>query len=206
MRYYTYKSDITRSSVMDGVKEGTEAAWSRFFDLYAGFIFGIARSKGLLEQEANDVVQNVMVDVIHHFENGFVYDRKKGNFRAWLGNLVGWRVNDILRQRSHISNGQRVSFTPIDEVDISHNPELDSIIDEEWRAVTIGRALKLLREEVSPEHFQIFHALEIEKWPTDKVCQTFGATKSNVYQIRRRLREKFEAILKREIDNDGLQS
>ncbi|MBQ8571258.1 MAG: hypothetical protein IJ444_07100, partial [Kiritimatiellae bacterium] len=74
MRYHTYKNEITRSSVMAGVRDGSDAAWSRFFDLYAGFIFGIARAKGLLEQEANDIVQNVMIDVINHFDKGFVYD------------------------------------------------------------------------------------------------------------------------------------
>lgn len=204
MRFHTYKNEVTRSSVMAGIRDGSDAAWSRFFDLYAGFIFGIARAKGLLEQEANDIVQNVMIDVINHFDKGFVYDRKKGSFRSWLGHLVGWRINDYIRERSHISKGKKVTFTPIEDVQLSQNPELDSVIEEEWRAVTISRALKLLQEETSIEHFQVFHALEIEDWPVDKVCKTFGVSKANAYQIRKRLREKFDAILKQEFENDGL--
>ena len=204
MRFHTYKNEVTRSSVMAGVKAGTDAAWNRFFDIYAGFIFGIARAKGLLEHEANDVVQDVMMSVIKHFENGFVYDRKKGSFRAWLGRLVGWRVNDVIRKRGHISGGEKVSYIPIDETHFAQNAELDELIEDEWRAVTIGRALKSLKELVSIEHFQVFHALEIEDWPVDKVCKTFGVSKANAYQIRKRLREKFDAILKQEFENDGL--
>lgn len=204
MRYHTYKNEITRSSVMAGVRDGSDAAWSRFFDLYAGFIFGIARTKGLLEQEANDIVQNVMIDVINHFDKGFVYDRKKGSFRSWLGHLVGWRINDYIRERSHISKGKKVTFTPIEDVQLSQNPELDSVIEEEWRAVTISRALKLLQEEASIEHFQVFHAIEIEGWPIEKVCKTFDVTKANAYQIRKRLRMKFDSILKHALEEDGI--
>lgn len=204
MRYYTYRNEVTRSSVMAGVKDGSDEAWSRFFDLYAGFIFGIARSKGLLEQEADDVVQNVMLSVIDYFNKGFVYDRNKGSFRAWLGHLVGWRINDLIRQRSHISSGEKVTYTPIEDVQLSEDPELDNVIEDEWRAVTIGRALKILQEDVSLAHFQVFHAIEIEEWPVEKVSKTFGVTRGNAYQIRKRLRLKFEDILKCELENDGI--
>ncbi|MBO7223739.1 MAG: sigma-70 family RNA polymerase sigma factor [Kiritimatiellae bacterium] len=204
MHYRTYKNEVTRSSVMAGVKEGSDAAWKRFYDLYAGFIYGIARSKGLMEQEADEIVQNVMLDVISHFKGDFVYDRKKGSFRGWLGHLVGWRVNDLIRQRTHISRGEKVTYTPIDEIQISQNPELDSMIEEEWRAVTIGRVLKQLQEETSLEHFQVFYALEIDEWPTEKVCKTFGVTRGNAYQIRKRLRDKFDTILKQELNNDEI--
>ncbi|MBQ8570401.1 MAG: sigma-70 family RNA polymerase sigma factor, partial [Kiritimatiellae bacterium] len=127
-----------------------------------------------------------------------------GSFRSWLGHLVGWRINDYIRERSHISKGKKVTFTPIEDVQLSQNPELDSVIEEEWRAVTISRALKLLQEEASIEHFQVFHAIEIEEWPIEKVCKTFDVTKANAYQIRKRLRMKFDSILKHALEEDGI--
>ena len=48
MTYRSYHDATTRSSVLAAVKDtGDAAAWARFFDLYAGFVFAIARSKGL---------------------------------------------------------------------------------------------------------------------------------------------------------------
>ena len=204
MRYLSYKNEITRSSVLAAVHSNSNEAWSRFFDIYAGFIFGIARSKGLFDDDANEIVQIVMIEVVNNFNNGFVYDRKKGHFRKWLGHLTNWRIKDFIRQKTHVNDGVKVSYTPIEKIEMSKDPEIDSAIEEEWRAATIGRALRLLQKEVSTLHFQVFHALELEEWPTEKVCTAFGITKSNAYQIRKRLRTRFDSILKQELENDGI--
>ena len=44
-----------------------EAAWQRLFDLYAGFVFSIARSKGLNDADADDIVQVVFTDLARNF-------------------------------------------------------------------------------------------------------------------------------------------
>ena len=47
MTYRHFNNETTRSSVLKAVADTeNEAAWARFFDLYAGFVFSIARSKG----------------------------------------------------------------------------------------------------------------------------------------------------------------
>ena len=56
MTYRHFNNESTRSSVIRAVSDtGNQAAWQRLFDLYAGFIFSIARSKGLSEDDADDV-------------------------------------------------------------------------------------------------------------------------------------------------------
>ena len=57
MTYRHFNNESTRSSVIRAVSDtGNQAAWQRLFDLYAGFIFSIARSKGLSEDDADDVL------------------------------------------------------------------------------------------------------------------------------------------------------
>ena len=47
MTYRHFNNETTRSSVLKAVSDTeNETAWARFFDLYAGFVFSIARSKG----------------------------------------------------------------------------------------------------------------------------------------------------------------
>ena len=54
MTYRHFNNESTRSSVIRAVADtGNQAAWQRLFDLYAGFIFSIARSKGLSEEDAD---------------------------------------------------------------------------------------------------------------------------------------------------------
>ena len=47
MTYKHFNNETTRSSVLKAVADTeNEAAWHRLFDLYAGFVYSIARSKG----------------------------------------------------------------------------------------------------------------------------------------------------------------
>ena len=57
-RKLNFNNESTRSSVLKAVADtGNEAAWRRFFDLYAGLVFSIARSKGLADASAASTVQ-----------------------------------------------------------------------------------------------------------------------------------------------------
>lgn len=97
MNYRSYHDDTTHSSVLRAVADTeNEAAWARFFDLYAGFVFAVARSKGLSAEDADDVVQNVFADLARKMPT-FTYDRQKGRFRSYLLELINWRVVDRLK-------------------------------------------------------------------------------------------------------------
>ena len=64
MTYKHFNNETTRSSVIRAVADTeNEAAWQKLFDLYAGFVFSIARSKGLKEEDADDIVQVVFSDL-----------------------------------------------------------------------------------------------------------------------------------------------
>ena len=97
MTYRHFNNETTRSSVIRAVADTeNEAAWQKLFDLYAGFVFSIARSKGLKEEDADDVVQVVFSDLARNLPT-FQYDRAKGKFRSYLTGLVHWRVMDKLK-------------------------------------------------------------------------------------------------------------
>ena len=97
MTYRHFNNETTRSSVLRAVANTeNEAAWQRLFDLYAGFVFSIARHKGLNETDADDIVQVVFADLARNLPT-FKYDRAKGRFRSYLTGLVNWRVMDRLK-------------------------------------------------------------------------------------------------------------
>ena len=107
MTYRHFNNETTRSSVLKAVADTeNEAAWQRLFDLYAGFVFSIARSKGLNDSDADDIVQTVFADLARNLPT-FEYDRAKGRFRSYLSGLVHWRVNDRLRSGIMTSGRRR---------------------------------------------------------------------------------------------------
>lgn len=193
MTYKTYHDLTTRSSVLRAAANVEDkAAWGRFFDLYAGFVFAIARSKGLSADDADDVVQSVFTDLSRKLPT-FEYDRTKGRFRSYLLELVNWRVIDKLK------SGKREAeliTAYSQEANVSQTPENPaSAVDLEWQSQALNEALRRLKNEVKEEHFTAFVESAIEGVDTETVMKLHGISRDNLYQIRTRLTTKLRPLI-----------
>lgn len=191
MTYRNFNNETTRSSVLKAVADTeNEAAWSRFFNLYAGFVFSIARSKGLKDADADDVVQNVFMDLARMMPT-FTYDRAKGKFRSYLIALVHWRIKDRLRLAQRDKK-----FTERYGKEVANMPPADrDFAEREWRAAAREEALRRIKSEVRPEHYAAFYASAVEGQDTETVMRLYNLSRDNLYQIRKRLTAKLQPIL-----------
>ena len=192
--YRHFNNETTRSSVLRAVADtGNEAVWRRMFDLYAGFVFSIARSKGLNANDADDIVQTVFSDLARNMPK-FRYDRGKGRFRSYLASLVHWRVNDRLRAGKHDAEFKAAYAEEADPVSGDGGFE-----DREWQAAALEEALRRIKPDVKPEHYAAFVASAVEGQDTETVARLYNISAGNLYQIRKRLtaklREAVEAVL-----------
>ena len=191
MTYRHFNNETTRSSVIRAVADTeNEAAWRRLFDLYAGFVFSIARSKGLKEEDADDVVQIVFSDLARNLPT-FKYDRAKGKFRSYLTGLVHWRVMDKLKagKRDAELKAKFVEFVdpaPVDDGGFS---------EREWQAAALEEALRRIKADVRPEHYAAFVANAVEGQDTESVMKLYGISCDNLYQIRTRLTAKLREMV-----------
>jgi RNA polymerase sigma-70 factor (ECF subfamily) len=194
VNYQPYRNESTRSSILAGVTDTADgAAWARFFDTYAGYVFGIARHRGLAEADADEIVQQVMRELVHGRALR-QYDRAKGPFHQWLAQLVAWRTSnwrrkDDARRAAEARNAART--TPPGEMP----PEVETVCEAEWRATVLDEALRRLREESNPVHYAIFHASAVENLDTDAICRLHAVNADNLYQIRRRLAARLRVLL-----------
>lgn len=194
--YRFYRNEATRSSLLRAVGEdGNDSAWARFFDTYAGYVFAIARKRGLQGTDADEIVQTVFLEL--QKKGGLSgYDREKGAFHTWLAGLTIWRVKDLFRKRA--TEAQKVTCSPGEELDgrfqASRN-QIDELFEEEWREAVRQKALFKLREQVNPVHFSIFHALCFEEIDSEAVGKIYGVTRNNLYQIRSRMKIAFRKLL-----------
>ena len=196
MTYRHFNNETTRSSVIQAVADTeNEAAWNRLFDLYAGFVYSIARSKGLNDADADDVVQMVFVDLARNMPT-FKYDREKGRFRSYLAGLVHWRVMDRLKAGKREAE-LKESF--LEEAKASATVEDEGFAEREWQAAALEEALRRIKPDVRPEHYAAFVASAVEGQDTEAVMRLYGLSRDNLYQIRKRLtaklRETVEQVL-----------
>lgn len=193
MTYAPYRNESTRSSILAGIQDPADsAAWARFFDTYAGYVFGIARHRGLPEADADEIVQQVMAGLVH---GGALarYDRTRGAFHLWLARRVAWRVANYRRDADARRDAEsRYAAEPPPDVFL---PDADAACEEEWRSAVLEEALRRLRAETNPAHYAVFHASAIENLPSDAILRLHPVTPSNLYQIRRRLSARLRALL-----------
>lgn len=188
MTYRHFNNETTRSSVIKAVADtGNDAAWARFFDLYAGFVFSIARSKGLKEEDADDIVQIVFADLARTMPT-FNYDRAKGKFRSYLIGLVHWRVKDKLRL---VQRDKELKENFFEEA--ANLPPADKdFAEREWQSTAMEEALRRIKPEVRPEHYAAFVASAVEGQNTETVMRLYNLSRDNLYQIRKRLTAKLQ--------------
>lgn len=191
MTYRHFNNESTRSSVIRAVADiENEAAWQRLFDLYAGFVFSIARSKGLKEEDADDVVQIVFADLARNLPT-FQYDRAKGKFRSYLTGLVHWRVKDKLKAGMRDSELKAAFW---EEAKAAATDD-DGFSEREWQQAALEEALRRIKPDVRPEHYAAFVASTVEGQDTDTVMKLYGLSRDNLYQIRTRLTEKLREVV-----------
>ena len=187
MTYRHFNNETTRSSVLRAVADtGNEAAWSRLFDLYAGFVFSIARSKGLKAEDADDIVQVVFTDLARNLPT-FKYDRSKGRFRSYLTGLVHWRVMDRLKEGKRDTE-LKAAF--LEEAQAAVTSADEGFSEREWQSAAVDEALRRIKPEVRPEHYAAFVASTMEGQDTETVMKLYDLSRDNLYQIRKRLTAK----------------
>ena len=190
MTYRHFNNETTRSSVLKAVADTENtAAWNRLFDLYAGFVFSMARHKGLKPEDADDIVQVVFADLARNLPT-FKYDREKGRFRSYLTGLVNWRVMDRLKASKRDAE-LKANFWK--EVKAAGGD--DDFSEREWQAAAMEEALRRMKPSVSPEHYAAFVASAVEGQDTDVVTKLYGISRDSLYQIRKRLTAKLHEKL-----------
>jgi DNA-directed RNA polymerase specialized sigma24 family protein len=89
----------TRESLLSRLKDwDDQESWRRFFDTYWRLIYRAALKAGLIETEAQDVVQETLISVAQKMP-GFKYEPAIDSFKGWLFYQTRLRIADQFRKR-----------------------------------------------------------------------------------------------------------
>ena len=183
----------TRYSLLSRLEDvADDNSWREFFERYWKLIHSLAINAGLVESEAQDVVQETIISVardIHKFKR----DRKLGSFRGWLRNTARWRIADQFRRRLGSERpGKGPVLVNIPASDWGELPDpaglvLDVVWEREWQKSLFETAAERVKQRVKEEQYQIFDLCVNKGWPAKSVAKTMGTTIGNVYVIKHRV-------------------
>lgn len=169
------------------------AAWPRFVRLYTPLLFHWARRAGLPQEDAADLVQEVLLLLVRKLPT-FTYEPGK-SFRGWLRaiTLNKWR-----------ERGRRKALAEPGPDDpglsaVAAPPEADPFEEVEYRQRLVQRALQIMQAEFEPTTWKACWESVVSGRPAAEVAAELGVRVEVVYgaksRVLRRLREELGGLL-----------
>jgi RNA polymerase sigma-70 factor (ECF subfamily) len=183
----------TRPSLLAELgKEGAgQSAWREFFERYAPAVFRVARMHRLDRHDADDIVQQVMVQVAGHIAD-FEYDRDRGRFRNWVRRIAEHKIMDFMRRRSlPVELDARPDQTPDDRAD------REAAWEEAWAHQDLEWCLDQVALDLAPRRMEAFRLYVLEGVSAAETAQRMDMTVGHVYVIRAQVINKLRKVMAR---------
>jgi RNA polymerase sigma factor (sigma-70 family) len=142
---------------VDLLQQRNQKAFAYLYDHYSGSLYGIVNAIVTDKEAANDVLQNVFVNIWRKIES---YDSSKGRLFTWMLNIARNASIDEVRSRAHKDS---LKNQPLDgNVDIAGR-SVNAVIDDTGLRKLLGKLKEEWRILVDLSYFQGFTHEEISK-------------------------------------------
>lgn len=177
----------------------TDSDWQRLISIYRPFVFQRVSTYPLLVDQAEDIVQEVMMVLMRELP---AFERKRtGSFRAWFRQIVLNQLRYALRRAkiTPLVAGQSEKLSLQIEQLADPASEVASNFDREHDKAVFRHAAELVKSEVKETTWQAFrkHAMNGENAST--VAEELGISLNSVLlaksRLTRRIREEVRGMV-----------
>ena len=175
----------TRKTLIERARDPNDAqAWDDFTGYYHSFIRMLLTKLQVPPGDLKDLSQDVLLKLWRSLPS-MELGRNDAKFRTWLGTVVR---NTVYTHRTQTASRQQreVAAASPDAVP----PDLDDIIEREWREHVIEQVVKRLRTCFSGKAMDVF-MLTLDGKSTEHIATTLDLTTDSVYVLRNRVRSRF---------------
>ena len=179
-------SVVTRPSLLLRIRDAQDAdAWRQFVHLYAPLVYGFARTHGLQDADAADLVQDVFQQVAGA-AGRLEYDPERGTFRSWLFRVVRNRLHNLVRARRPREQGSGDSGVQ-GLLEQQPAPEDESRWDREYEERLFAWAAEQVRGEFTEASWQAFWQTAVEGRSAKEAAAVLGMSVGAVYIAKSRV-------------------
>jgi RNA polymerase sigma-70 factor, ECF subfamily len=182
--------NTTSVSLLERLRQPSSGeAWERFVRLYTPLLLHWARRAGLQEQDAADLVQDVLVVLVRKMPE-FQYKRDR-TFRGWIRTVLLNKWRDRPR---------RVAPVPLDyDIEPMAQPDGDCLEEREYRLYVMGRAMQLIEVDFEPATWRACWETAVAGRPAADVAAELRISVNAVYlaksRVLNRLRQDLAGLL-----------
>jgi RNA polymerase sigma factor (sigma-70 family) len=139
------------------LQQRNEKAFSYLYDNYSGALYGIVNAVVTDKEVANDVLQNVFINIWRKIES---YDASKGRLFTWMLNIARNAAIDELRSKGYNNSLKNISLPENNEI---AGAVTGPAIDDVGLKKVLGKLKGELRVLVDMSYFQGFTHEEIAR-------------------------------------------
>ena len=190
----------TRQTLLSRLRDrDDQTSWREFFDQYWQLIYGLAKRRGLTDDEAQEALQETLIALAQTMPR-FRYEPSKCSFKSWLRHLAEKKIADQFRRRARAAQAVHLAAGDDSALDVLANvpsaePPPDAAWDEAWKRHLMETAIERVKAQVSAQQFQIFHRAAVLGFPAAEVARTLDVGLAQVYLAKHRV----SAAVKKEV-------
>jgi RNA polymerase sigma-70 factor (ECF subfamily) len=180
----------TSFSLLERLREGpNETAWQHMVDLYSPLIRNWLRRYSLQDQDADDLVQDVLAVVVRKLPE-FKKKAQIGAFRRWLRSITVNCLREFWRSQRFqpkVAGTGNEGFA--DVLDQLEDPEsaLSKVWDREHDEHVTRRLLEMIRPRFEAKTWQAFQRVALEGASVDQVAEELGLSVNAVFIAKSRV-------------------
>jgi RNA polymerase sigma factor (sigma-70 family) len=186
-------TDITHPSFLLRLRDRTDRlGWPEFHSKYGHMLYRYARALGAAHIDAEDVVQDVEMQLFQAIE-GFVYDARRGRFRAYLRSSVQHALSRRAQRRAR----RPAALDPhkLDTLLPAESPAQNDAWEQEWQLHRLRWATAAIAAEFEPLALKAFEMHVLAAVPVEETARQLGISKWRVYRARNRVLERLREKL-----------
>lgn len=196
-------SPLTRATLVFRLRDRTDdVAWSQFIEMYGPMIYRFARSRGLQDADASDVVQDVFRRVGNAIDR-LDYAKEKGGFRAWLFAITrNCLVTYFEKKQRTGPTGNDTAQYELLQQEVDGQNELEERWEREHQRQLMGHAMELIKGTTESKAWQAFELTAIEGVAADVAGEKIGMSRGAVYVAKSRVIAKLRAEVERMMEDE----
>jgi len=191
-----------------GREEERTQSWNDFVESYWPVLVSWIQKRGLSRQEAEDLVQGLMLKLWEGKDFSSQLSREHSRLRVYLSTaLQNWWFDEH-RKKSRLKRGAGAEILPLDEkilpADISSAMEKENF-DQEWAIALVNRATALLRNDYASRSNEAFFDAAFplignpDELQREALRQRFDMEKNTMTVALKRLRERLIQRVREEV-------
>jgi len=180
----------TQATLLERLRDGADAlAWDEFFARYWPTIYGFARHRGCSQHTAEEIVQDVMLNVFQQ-RDVYRYDPARGRFRDWLGTVVR---NKVAEHRRRPANRLRGAGGDSDNCALERaadEPGPDAVWEAAFENSLLMALLDAVRRETNARTYLAFELVSLEGLSGGEAARITGLSRNAVYKACKRVSQR----------------